>query len=95
MIYFDEEPTPRYSMHSAKASAARKAAKDANREVRVAGQNKLAVFTVRMSATLFGWELRRHRGVCQHRSEEGFSSVDTARQAGEAALAALPPDMPT
>lgn len=71
------------------SEAARKASLDARRvrsETLATEFGKPAVFVVRISTDLFGWEVRQYGGVVLTRSKGGFLSGDLARQAGEAAL---------
>lgn len=71
------------------ARAARAASRRANEELRIANRYKLLVFTVRLTGSAFGWELRQFGSIVQQRGSESFLSAELARQAGEAALEKL------
>lgn len=90
MQHPNEEPKLQNPMQTEAARAAAHATRNAREALKVVNRHRLMVYAVRLSGSAFGWELRHLGGIVHHRSTEGFPSMELAREAGEAALAALP-----
>ena len=88
----NDERKPLDYLQTDAARAARRQTRQTTEAEKVANRHRLMVFTVRLSGTAFGWELRHFGSIVHHRSSENYSSEQLARQAGEAALAAMPVD---